>query len=113
MPWTRAPSPPGAGGPDLVTEILDPVLVPIGFAPGQVGVAGASGQVIFCRGEIDSPDGACADLVIEVESGPDWRITDVRYWGFPSDRWHLDFDQAAGLPDQLAGLAQRLPTELT
>jgi hypothetical protein len=68
--------------------------------------------VIFCRGEIDRPDGACVDLVIEVESGPDWRITDVRYWGFPSDRWHLDFDRAAGLPDQLAGLVQRLPTAL-
>jgi hypothetical protein len=43
---------------------------------------------------------------------PDWQITDVRYWGFPSDRWHLDFDRGARLGDQLAGLAQLLPSEL-
>ena len=125
MPWSRQPdrarpgvepgaipSRPGHGGPDLVTEILDPVLVPLGFAPGQVGVVGERGQVIFCRGEIDSADGGCVDLVVEVEATPGWQITDVRYWGFPSDRWHLDFDRGAHLADQLAGLAQILPSEL-
>jgi hypothetical protein len=35
------------------------------------------------------------DLVVEIEAPPDWQITDVRYWGFPSDRWHLVFDRAA------------------
>ena len=102
----------GHDGPDLVTETLDPVLVPLGFAPGQVGVAGERGQVIFCRGEIDSADGGCVDLVVEVEATPDWQITDVRYWGFPSDRWHLDFDRGVRLADQLAGLSQILPSEL-
>jgi hypothetical protein len=101
-----------SGGPDLVSEILNPVLTPLGFARGQVGVAAERGQVIFCRGEIDSVDGACVDLVVEVEAMPDWHITDVRYWGFPSDRWHLDFDRRAPLADQLAGLAQTLPGEL-
>ncbi|MEX2137003.1 MAG: hypothetical protein WEB29_08675 [Chloroflexota bacterium] len=96
----------------LVAEILDPVLVPLGFAPGQGGIVGERGQVIFCRGEIDSPDGGCVDLVLDVEATPDWKITDVRYWGFPSDRWHLDFDRGARLADQLAGLAQTLPDEL-
>ena len=70
------------------------------------------GQVIFCRGETDSPDGACVDLVVEVEATPDWRITDVRYWGYPSDRWHLDFDRDASLTDQVAGLAHSLPSTL-
>jgi hypothetical protein len=110
--WPSATRRLGHGGPDLVTEILDPVLVPLGFAPGQVGDVGEPRQVIFCRGEIDSPDGGCVDLVVDVEATPDWQITDVRYWGFPSDRWHLDFDRGAHLADQLAGLAQILPSEL-
>lgn len=105
-PWSRH------RGPELVAQILDPVLVPLGFAPGQVGVDGERGQVIFCRGAIDSPDGGCVDLVLEVHATPDWQITDVRYWGFPSDRWHLDFDRGARLSDQLAGLAETLPREL-
>jgi hypothetical protein len=124
--WVRIPSrsgdgvpglAPGQAGPDhavriLVAEILDPVLVPLGFAPAQVSGAGERGQVIFCRGEIDSPDGGCVDLVLDLEAAPGWQITDVRYSGFPSDRWHLDFDGDASLADQLAGLAQNLPSEL-
>jgi hypothetical protein len=68
--------------------------------------------VIFCRGEIHNPDGGCVDLVVEVEATPDWQINDVRYWGFPSERWHLDFDRGVRLADQLAGLAQSLPSDL-
>jgi hypothetical protein len=98
--------------PQLVAEILDPVLAPLGFAAGQIGVGGERGQVIFCRGGIGSADDGCVDLVVEVEAKPDWQITDVRYWGFPSDRWHLDFDRDARLADQLTGLAQVLPREL-
>lgn len=99
-------------GPDLVAKILDPVLVPLGFAPGQVGTDAERGQVILCRGDADSPNGACVDLVVEVEATPDRRITDVRYWGYPSDRWHLDFDRGADLGNQLAGLARSLPSTL-
>jgi hypothetical protein len=43
---------------------------------------------------------------------PDWRITDVRYWGFPSERWHLDFIARAELAIQLDHLARTLPTAL-
>jgi hypothetical protein len=68
--------------------------------------------VTFCRGEIGSLDGGCVDLVVDLEATPDWQIIDVRYWGFPSDRWHLDFDPGARLADQLADLAQTLPSEL-
>lgn len=68
--------------------------------------------MIFCRGDIDSPDGGCVDLVLEVEATPDWQINEVRYWGFPSDRWRLDFDRGARLADQLVGLAETLRTEL-
>ena len=99
-------------GPGLVSEALDPVLVPLGFAPGQVGADSERGGVTFCRGEIGSPDGGCVDLVVDLEATPDWRIVDVRYWGFPSDRWHLAFDRDARLADQLAALAQTLPTDL-
>jgi hypothetical protein len=121
MPRSRHPSPglhpstldPSTlRGPNLVTRILDPILVPLGFAPGQVGADAERGQVIFCRGETDSPDSGCVDLVVDVEATPDWRIADVRYWGYPSDRWHLDFDRGASLADQVAGLAQSLPSTL-
>lgn len=108
---------PGQSRPDpametLVKEILDPVLVPLGFGPAQVGGDGERAQAIFCRGEVDSPDGGCVDLVLDLEAAPDWHITEVGYWGFPVDRWHLDFDRGAQLADQLAGLAHSLPTEL-
>lgn len=125
MPWSRHTDPPRpgvepgslpsrseAGGPRLAAEILDPVLVPLGFAPGQVGVEGDGGQVIFCRGDVGSVDGGCVDLVLDIERATEWRITDVRYWGFPSDRWHFDFDRGANLADQLSGLARSLPHDL-
>jgi hypothetical protein len=96
----------------MVREVLDPVLVPLGFAPAQVGLDGELGQAIFCRGQTGSPDGGCVDLVLDLAAAPDWRITDVRYWGFPSDRWHLEFERAAALADQLAGLALTLPGQL-
>lgn len=108
---------PGVSRPDaameaLVKEILDPVLVPLGFGAAQVGGDGERAQAIFCRGEIDGSDSGCVDLVLDLEAAPDWRITEVRYWGFTFDRWHLDFDRGAQLADQLAGLAQSLPPEL-
>jgi hypothetical protein len=94
-------------GFELIVEVLDPILVPLGFAPGQLGADRQRGQVIFC-----STDGECIDLVIDVEAVPDWRITDVRYWGFPSERWHLDFIARAELAIQLDHLARTLPTAL-
>ena len=94
------------GAIDQVDAILDPVLTPLGFAPGQGGTSGQHGQVIFCSGE------GCVDLVVDLEATPVWRISDVRYWGFPSDRWHLDFDADSGLVDQLNHLARSLPIDL-
>jgi hypothetical protein len=69
--------------------------------------------VIFCRGLVDSTDGECVDLVVDLEAMPDWRIIDVRYWGYPSERWHLMFDPDRDLPAQLSELARSLPGELT
>ena len=97
---------------DEVAAVLDPVLVPLEFAPAQLSAAGNQGQVIYCRGLWDSTDEACVDLVIDLVADPDWRIIDVRYWGFASDRWHLAFDHQAALPRQLRGLAQSLPGQL-
>ena len=51
-------------------------------------------------------------LTTELAATPDWRIKDIRYWGFPSDRWHLDFDAHADLADQLKHLVQTLPIDL-
>ena len=62
--------------------------------------------MIFCSGE------ECVDLVVDLEASPGWRISDVRYWGFPSDRWHLDFDADADLADQLDHLVRTLPIDL-
>jgi hypothetical protein len=65
--------------------------------------------VIFCRGEIGSPDGGCVDLVVEVEAATlGWQITNVRYWGYPRDRWDLDIDRGVSLADQVAGLARTI-----
>ena len=86
----------------LVRETLDPVLIPLGFAPAQVGLD----QAIFCRGLIDSIDGGCVDLVLDLDATPTWHIIGVRYWGFPSDRWQLEFDRDGSLADQLTGLAR-------
>jgi hypothetical protein len=77
---------------DRVTAALDPVVAPLGLAAGQVGGGDGRGQVILGCGDVDRSDGSCLDLVIDLEATPDWRITDVRSWGDPSDRWHLEFD---------------------
>jgi hypothetical protein len=99
-------------GLGLVAEILDPLLVPLGFAPGQVGTDGDRGQVIFCRGEHGSLDGGCVDLVVDLAASPEWQVIGVRYWGLPADRWQLDFDRERDLAGQLASLAERLAGEL-
>ncbi len=112
MPFAPYPLPPHDSALDRVAEALDPVLAPFGFAAGQAGGAEGRGQVIFCRGDIGSSDGACVDLVVNLEATPDWRITDVRYWGYPSDRWHLTLDADSELDAQLTSLARTLPNEL-
>lgn len=106
------PSPPHDAELDAVANALDPVLTPLGFAEGQLGQSGQQAQVTFCRGERDSVDGACVDLVVDLDADPDWRITDVRYWGYPTDRWHLTFLRDADLGTQLELLRQSLPTDL-
>ena len=98
---------------DRVAAALDPILTTLGFTGGQAGASDGRGQVIFCRGLVDSTDGVCVDLVIDLEALPDWHITDVRYWGYPSDRWHLAFDPDGDLSAQLSGLARSLPDELS
>jgi hypothetical protein len=112
VPFTAYPSPPPDPALDQVAQALDPVLVPLGFAPGQTGATGGQAQVIFCRGDLGSLDGGCVDLVIDLSAAPDWRIVDVRYWGFPSDRWHLSFERDSLLTAQLDDLMQTLPGAL-
>lgn len=112
MPWAPHPSGDGTAAIDLVADVLDPLLEPLGFAPGQAGADGGRGQVVFCRGAVAGSDGGCVDLVVDLAAEPGWRIVDVRYWGFGSDRWHLAFDRHARLADQVAGLARTLPGEL-
>ncbi|MET0910317.1 MAG: hypothetical protein ABWZ99_12670 [Ilumatobacteraceae bacterium] len=97
---------------DEVADALDPVLTPLGFAPGQLGSSELEASVIFCRGDVGSDDGACIDLVIDLKPNLGWRITDVRYWGFPSERWHLAFPADGDLRTQLDVLSRTLPTEL-
>jgi hypothetical protein len=112
VPFAACPLPPHDPALDLVATVLDPVLSPLGFAPGQAGAADGQGQVIFCRGSEDSADGGCVDLVVDLGATTDWRITDVRYWGFPAERWHLPFVRDAELATQLAQLARTLPHDL-
>src|SRR6266540_558681 len=112
VPFAPYRLPPHDPALDRVADALDPILTPLGFAPGQAGASDGRGQVIFCRGVTDSSDGACVDLVVDLAAVPDWRITDIRYWGYPSDRWHLAFVADDDLEVQLAGLAQTLPQDL-
>lgn len=97
---------------DQVSVALDPVLGPLGFAGGQAGAAATEGQVVFCRGAAGSIDGGCLDLVVDLAATPAWRIVDVRWWGYESDRWHLPYATDAELAEQLAGLVRTLPAEL-
>lgn len=113
MPFASDPGVPLDPALDRVAAVLDPVLTPLGFAAGQAGMSDGHGQVIFCRGLVDSTDGGCVDLVIDLDAMPDWRITDVRYWGFPTDQWHLAFDPDRDLRVQLATLVRTLPDELS
>ena len=113
MPFqAHHPMPPVDPAFQRVVAALDPVLIPLGFAAGQAGASDGHGQVIFCRGLFDSTDGGCIDLVVDLAAMPDWCITDVRYWGYTSDRWHLAFDADGDLPAQLSGLARSLPDQL-
>ena len=110
--WSPAPESSSASELRRVADVLDPVLAPLGFAPGQGGVSDAHAQMIFCRGDTHSTDGGCVDLVIDLQAAPEWRITDVRYWGFASEKWHLEFNSDEGLDQQLTALARTLPATL-
>jgi hypothetical protein len=112
VPFAAYPVPPHDPAVDRVAETLDPVLVPLGFAPGQGGASGERGQVIFCRGDIGSVDGGCVDLVVDLEATPVWRITDVRYDGFPTDQWHLAVPEGDDLEAQLTTLGRTLVDDL-
>lgn len=110
--WVRHPSGRVPGCVEVVTAVLDPVLEPLGFAPGQGGGSDGQAQVIYCRGAAHGTDSDCVDLVIDLVALPGWQITDVRYWGLPADRWHLEFDRQAALGDQVSGLAETLLRDL-
>ena len=111
VPFVPYPPPAHDAALDRVAAALDSVLTPFGFAPGQVGGADRRGQVIFCRGDIGSNDGVCVDLVVDLEARPDWRITDVRYWGHSSDRWHWR-RRGRRTRRELTSIARTLPNEL-
>lgn len=112
MPFVPHPGPSHDAALDRVALALDPILVPLGFAAGQVGATGEHGQVVFCRGVAGSVDGGCIDLVIDLAAAPEWHITDVRYSGFTSDRRHLAFDRSGDLTEQLVGLRRTLAADL-
>lgn len=112
MPFVASPQPSPDPVLDVVSSSLDPVLSPLGFAPGQIGASGPHAQAVFCRGFEGSADGGCIDLVVDLEAAPTWRITDVRYWGYPAERWHLPFLREGDLGAQLEQLARTLPTDL-
>jgi hypothetical protein len=114
VPFTSHPVPPHDAALDRLTAVLDPILTELGFAPGQAGASGDRGRVIFCRGDVDSRDGGCVDLVIDLQATTrGWRIVDVRYDGYFADRMHLPFDLDSDLPTQLSRLARTLPSQLS
>ncbi|MCU1503822.1 MAG: hypothetical protein JWM12_3176 [Ilumatobacteraceae bacterium] len=112
MPFAAHPLPPIDPTLTAIAERLNPLLQSRGFHAGQAGSSEGCAQIIYCRGFDGSLDDGCIDLVVDLELAGECRVTDVRYWGFPSDRWHLGFARDASLADQLAGLERTLPDEL-
>lgn len=93
---------------NLVSAILNPVLLPLGFAPGQEGTSRVGGGVLFCRAD---NSGGCDDLILDLAAGDGWRIVDVRYDGYPSQSWSPNYE-GTSLAEQLHNLAQTLPSAL-
>jgi hypothetical protein len=112
VPWAAYPLPPHDPALDRVAEVLDPILTPMRFAAGQLGSSGPEAQVIYCRGLIDSLDGSCVDLVVDLQKETTWRITDVRYYGFEDARMHLRLPAESHLDAQLDQLARTIVGDL-
>lgn len=96
-----------------VVASLDPVLVPLGFASGQSGVSGDTGQVIYCSVH-PSSDGRCADVVLDLRRTEGWRIVAVRYDGFHDD--HVEqfrLREDVGLSEQIESLRTTIPDDLS
>lgn len=87
-----------------IADALEPLLVPQGFAPAQGGGDARRAQVIFCRGATDSTrEGGCADMVVDLEAHPEWRVVEVRYDGSVSWRLLPERDELAIQLDAIAG----------
>ena len=99
----RPGSPPGRGG-------TRPGAHSAGVRVGTDRASEGQAQVIFCRGLTDSLDGGCVDLVA-LDVSPVWRITDVRYYGFPGERMHLAVPSGLCLDEQLAQLVRTIAGE--
>jgi len=84
----------------------------MGFAAGQLGSSGSDAEVIYCRGLIDSRDGSCGDLVVDLQKGTTWRIIDVRYYGFDGEPMHLSVPAEPHLTAQLEQLARTIVGDL-
>jgi hypothetical protein len=95
-----------------VVAALDPVMVPLGFARGQGGVLGDTGQVIYCSIH-PSGDGRCADVVLDLRQANGWQITAVSYDGFHDDHVEpLRLRKDVGLQEQIESLRTTIPDEL-
>jgi hypothetical protein len=96
---------------EQVVAGLDPVMVPLGFANGQGGVSGDTGQVIYCS--IHSSGERCADVVLNLRRTDAWRIVAVRYDGFHDDHVEqLHLREDVELPEQLESLRTTISDDL-
>ena len=66
--------------------------------------------MIYCRGLEGSADASCQDRR-RPRTAVQLAITDVRYWGYPTERWHLPFLPDGDLAAQVAHLARTLNTD--
>jgi hypothetical protein len=89
---------------DRLQDAIDAVLVPHGFAAGQVGVADGYRQIIWCAAAVDfavrfphlaasqEPPGGrstmCTDVVVDMATDDDgsWRVTGVSVEGDTLDQ---------------------------
>lgn len=91
-----------------VTEVLDPILTPLGFAPGQRSDSEKATQVIYCRAH-SVGDRRSVDVVIDVCDSGSWRISRVSIDDGPDQMVrHLRLEQDADLLTQLDRLASTI-----
>ena len=91
MPFVAYPLPPHDPVLDLVASTLDPVLSPLGFAPGQLGTSDRHAQVDLLPGYRAASTTAASTSSSTSRRHRDGGSPTSATRGYPTERWHLPF----------------------